>query len=165
MTAYKIYAQKRPPNFSDQCSPYYLTINGYIKNVKWFNPSPLGLNKLALMMKNLARKAKLDRVNISNHSILRKNGVETKILDYNNKRSNDNALYSYFMATNLNNQQEETSSSLQPGSTSSLESPIPSHDNYITKSSSGNNENDSITQDLSVEVCGGKFSKIKFSRF
>ena len=69
---YRIYASKRPAEFLNDDSPFYLAIN-HTKNPQsslkpWFKAAPMGVNKLNSLMKTMAEKGQLNSSNLTNYS-------------------------------------------------------------------------------------------------
>lgn len=68
--AYKLYAEKRPAEMKCEDAPFYLAVNNVVKSDSrkpWFKKSPVGVNKLNSLMKNMSEKAGLGP-KLKNHS-------------------------------------------------------------------------------------------------
>ena len=84
VTSYLAYKQQRPPEMMKDDSPFYLAINteGPKVGKKWFKASPLGVNSLRSMVKNMTAASQLHSdKKLVNHST-RKHLVQ-KLVDNN----------------------------------------------------------------------------------
>ena len=84
VTTYLAYRQQRPSEMMDDHSPFYLAINTEVPKArkKWFKASPLGVNSLRSVVKNMlaASQVQSDK-KLVNHST-RKHLVQ-KLVDSN----------------------------------------------------------------------------------
>ena len=71
IAAYKLYASKRPSNFSSPDSPFYLaprTVSVSSDSDQWFLRQRIGVRKLSALMKDMCEKAGLAGKRLTNHS-------------------------------------------------------------------------------------------------
>ena len=59
---YKVYFEKRPSSMQNAEAHFYLSMNHTAKdsNKPWFKSSPIGVNKLNTLMRNISEKAGLE---------------------------------------------------------------------------------------------------------
>ena len=72
IAVYKLFEEKRPAEMNTEDSPFYLAVNSMKKleslsNKAWFKQAPACVNKLNLIKKNMAEKARLTS-KFTNHS-------------------------------------------------------------------------------------------------